>query len=81
MSMSTNLSDDFIVAFGKNLKRLRVENGLRHQDMDDYGITRAYYGKIELGKHCATLDKIYLIAKAFGTTPDKLFLNKDGEPI
>ena len=56
--MSTNPSDDFIVAFGKNLKRIRAENGLRHQDMDDYGITRSYYGKIELGKHCTTLDKI-----------------------
>ena len=79
--MSTNPSDDFIVAFGKNLKRIRAENGLRHQDMDDYGITRSYYGKIELGKHCTTLDKIYLIAKAFGTTPDKLFLDKEGNPI
>lgn len=67
--------------FGQNLARLRKINGLTHSDMENYGISRAYYGKIELGLNSVTIDKLILISKAFGVPVYQLFLDEKGRPI
>ena len=71
----------FNYRFGQNLARIRIENGLTHSDMEDYGISRAYYGRIELGTHAPSLDKLVLIAKAFGIPVSDLFIDKNGKPL
>ncbi len=72
-------SHNYII--GQNIARIRKENGLTHADMEQYGISRAYYGKIELGLHSLTVDKIVLIAKVFGVFPSDLFKDADGNDI
>lgn len=79
--MSKVKTSSYSYIFGQNLARIRKNNGLTHENMEDYGITRSYYGKIELGIHSPSLDKLILIAKAFGVTVDQLFLDKDGKPL
>ena len=56
-------------------------NGLRHEDMDDYGISRSYYGKVELGMYSITAEKLSLIAKAFGVPITELFIDANGDTI
>lgn len=71
----------FNYRFGQNLARIRISNGLTHADMESYGISRAYYGKVELGVHSPSLDKLVLIAKAFGIPVYQLFLDENEKPI
>ena len=66
---------------GQNIARIRQEIGLSQADMEDYGISRAYYGKSELGIHSLTLDKLILIARAFGVPLSSLFIDKDGNEL
>ena len=66
---------------GQNIARIRIENNLTQEDMEEYGISRAYYGKIELGKHSLTLKKANAIANAFGIPISFLFVDKKGIPI
>lgn len=66
---------------GQNIARIRKENGLTQEDMEIYGISRAYYGRIELGIHSVTIEKLELISKAFGIPVYFLFLNEDGSFI
>lgn len=74
-------SNEFMIKLGKNLARIRKENGLTQRDMAEYMITRAYYGKLEVGQHAATVDKLFLIARAFGVSVADLFLDENGLPI
>ena len=73
--------DSVKVKFGLNLARIRSQSGLTHADMEEYGISRAYYGRIELGTHAVSLDKLDAISKAFGVPIYQLFIDEDGEPI
>ena len=81
--MGYNQSDDFLVAFGKNLERFRKSNGYSTRDLEyeGMGITRSYYQKAVKGKHAITIDKVFLLSKAFGVTPDQLFIDENGTPI
>ena len=72
-------SQDYIL--GQNIARLRKEHGLTHADMEQYGITRAYYGRVELGLHSLTIDKLVLISRAFGLSPSDLFKDEKGDDI
>lgn len=74
-------SKQLIKKLGLNLLRIRKENGLTQRDMSDYQITRAYYGKLEVGQHAATVDKLFLIAKAFGVNVADLFVDENGIPL
>ena len=67
--------------FGQNLARIRKLNGLTQNDMEDYKISRAYYGRIELGTHAPSVDKLVLIAKAFGVPVYQLFIDENGKPL
>ena len=66
---------------GQNIARLRFESGLTQKDMETYGITASYYGKIELGIYSVSLDKLELIARAFGINVSDLFKDKKGNEI
>ena len=80
--MSKYIKTDTIqYKLGQNIARLRKESGLTHADMDMYNISRAYYGKIELGSYSISIEKLYMISKAFGVPLYQLFIDKDGKPI
>ena len=80
--MSKYIKTDTIqYKLGQNIARLRKESGLTHADMDMYNISRAYYGKIELGSYSISIEKLHMIAKAFGVPLYQLFIDKDGKPI
>ena len=71
----------FKYRLGQNIARIRLENGLTHKDMEEYGITRGYYGKIELGLYSVSVDKLELIARAFGVNISDLFKDENGKEI
>lgn len=71
----------FNYRFGQNLARIRNMNGLTQADMESYGISRAYYGRIELGTHSPSIDKLLLISKAFGVPLFQLFLDENDKPL
>ncbi|MBX7155382.1 MAG: helix-turn-helix transcriptional regulator [Candidatus Kapaibacterium sp.] len=61
------------VAFGIVLRRLRVEKGLKQEDLeDDESIDRSYISKLELGKNQVCLVNFIKIANNLQITPEKL---------
>lgn len=66
---------------GQNIARLRKSQGLTQADMETYGISRAYYGRIELGLYSMTIGKLKKIADAFGISIVDLFTNETGDEI
>lgn len=73
--------DSISFKVGQNIARIRKQNGLTQSDMEIFQISRAYYGRIELGLHSLTIEKLELIAKAFGVPISQLFINEDNQPI
>lgn len=66
---------------GQNIARIRKLNGLTQSEMEEFGITTGYYGKIELGLYSVSLDKLVLIARAFGVNLSDLFKDENGKEI
>ncbi len=66
---------------GQNLARIRGEQGLKHIDMEQYGISPSYYGRVELGKCSPTLDFLKKVANAFQISLHEIFIDKNGNPI
>ncbi len=67
---------------GQNIARLRHACGYPQTEMEWYtGISRAYYGRIELGLHSPTIDMIVKIAEALNVPVYKLFQDEDGKPL
>jgi putative transcriptional regulator len=57
------------------LKLLRKERGLRQIDIANIlGISKQLYSLIERGEVSLSYERAVRIAKIFGTTPDKIFL-------
>lgn len=64
---------------GQNIARLRLENGYSQEAFAlECNISRAYYGRCELGLHSFTVDKLNLIANLLGLKISELFINVDG---
>ncbi|MCY4319568.1 MAG: helix-turn-helix transcriptional regulator [Alphaproteobacteria bacterium] len=60
-----------ILAF--NLKRLRTSAGISQEELADRaGLHRTYISSIERAQRNVSLENIFLIAKALGTTPAEL---------
>ncbi|MBN3490101.1 helix-turn-helix transcriptional regulator [Acholeplasma equirhinis] len=60
---------------GQNIARLRVENGYSQEAFAlECNISRAYYGRCELGLHSFTVDKLNLIANLLSVTVSDLFI-------
>lgn len=68
---------------GQNIARIRKqETGYTQEEMEEYtGISRAYYGRIELGVHAATIDVLIKIADALNIPLYRLFLDENERPI
>lgn len=68
---------------GQNIARIRrQETGYTQEDMELYtGISRAYYGRIELGVHAATIDILIKIADTLNVPLYRLFLDENDRPI
>jgi len=65
-----------IQEFGMNLRKLRVTAGVIQDDMAKIlGVSRPYYGKIELGKRDSlpTREQVEIIAKKINVAPDVLY--------
>ena len=68
---------------GQNIARIRKqETGYTQEDMEMYtGVSRAHYGRIELGVHAATIDVLIKIADALNVSLYRLFLDENDKPI
>ena len=68
---------------GQNIARIRnQETGYTQAEMEEYsGISRAYYGRIELGLHSPTIDALIKIANALNVPFIRLFLDENDKPI
>ena len=68
---------------GQNIARIRKqETGYTQEDMELYtGVSRAYYGRIELGVHTALIDVLIKIADALNVPLYRLFLDENDKPI
>lgn len=68
---------------GQNIARIRKqETGYTQAEMEEYtGVSRAYYGRIELGTHAATIDVLIKIADALNVPLYRLFLDENDRPI
>ena len=60
--------------FGRRIVQLRKECGLSQEGLAlRAGLDRSYMGRIERGEQSVSLDKIWEIADALGTTPGDFF--------
>ena len=72
-------TDNINYRLGQNIARLRMENGYSQEAFAlECNISRAYYGRCELGLHSFTVDKLNLIANLLGITVSNLFLTASG---
>ena len=67
----------------QNIARIRKqETGYTQEDMELYtGVSRAYYGRIELGVHAASIGVLIKIADALNVPLYRLFLDENDKPI
>ena len=79
----TDSTYNYRYRLGQNIARIRKQEiGCTQAEMEDYtGISRAYYGRIELGTHAATIDVLIKIADAFKVPLYRLFLDENDKPI
>lgn len=68
---------------GQNIARIRKQEiGCSQDEMEEHsGISRAYYGRIELGLHSPTVEMLVKIANAFCVPITSLFLDENNNPI
>lgn len=59
---------------GLRLKKLRVAKGLRQEDLEKWGFSYRYYGKLERGLVNPTIETLAKLCKIFGITLSDLFL-------
>ena len=65
---------DVNVAFGDILRKFREGRGYSQEEFAERcEISRAYYGRIERGEHCVTIEKCYKIASALNVRIADLF--------
>ena len=56
-----------------NIKRLRSAAGLSQEELAlRSGLNTSYFGQVERGEKCPTVDTIYKIAEALGVSPTEL---------
>lgn len=72
--MTKSRNQEFINAFGKNLRRLRKEKGLTMTELANLcDIEYRQISDIELGKISTSLATIYLLTVALEVSPKDLF--------
>ena len=66
-------NQEYIKAFGKHLKKLRVANGLTQEELcHRSGLQLSHLGRIERGERTLTLPTMYVLATALGEEPKML---------
>jgi transcriptional regulator with XRE-family HTH domain len=64
---------DTLKRFGQKVREIRIKKGISQEELAELaGLHRTYISSLELGKRNVSLINIYALAKALGTTPDKL---------
>ena len=59
---------------GSNIRRVREERGFTQEAFaQEFGIDRAYYGRIERGLINLSAKMIFMLAQALETSPDRFF--------
>ncbi len=58
---------------GKRVRQLRIERGLKQEEMCRFGFDYKYYQRIEYGEKNLTLKSLNKLAKAFGVPMSELF--------
>ena len=83
MRKKVNPNINYRRRLGQNIARIRKqETGYTQEEMETYtGVSRAYYGRIELGVHAATIDVLIKIADALNVPLYRLFLDETDKPI
>ncbi|MXZ13258.1 MAG: helix-turn-helix transcriptional regulator [Candidatus Dadabacteria bacterium] len=75
----TTISDPKKV-LADNLKKLRTSAGISQEELADRaGLHRTYVSSVERAQRNVTLENIFALAKALGTTPAKLMHLPDEE--
>ena len=59
---------------GLRLKALRLRNHLKQEDLENYGFSYRYYGKIERGVVNPTLDTLLRLCRIFKVNLSDLFV-------
>ena len=71
---------DIRVAFGRAVRRLRIDRGLSQEDFAHKAkIDRSYMGRVERGEVNISIDNIHRVAKGLGLTPGLLMTEADSE--
>ena len=58
---------------GKRVRQLRIERGLKQEEMCRFGFDYKYYQRIEYGEKNLTLKSLNKLAEAFGVPMSELF--------
>jgi len=64
---------------GNRLRVLRSAKGMRQEDLEDYGFSYRYYGKMERGLVNPTMETLAILSDIFEITLKDLFLFLDQE--
>ncbi|HPQ44218.1 MAG TPA: helix-turn-helix transcriptional regulator [Syntrophales bacterium] len=64
---------------GLRLKELRLNRGLRQEDLEKWGFSYRYYGKMERGLVNPTLDTLLKLCEIFEVTLSDLFAFMNGD--
>jgi len=71
--MRRNRNQDYIKAFGKHLKRIRLSKELTQEELCyRSGLQLSHLGRIERGERTLTLPTLLTLANALGEEPKKL---------
>ncbi len=66
-------TDDLKRKLGLRLKELRLGKGLKQEDLEQWGFSYRYYGKIERGLVNVTLETLVRLCEIFGVSLSDLF--------
>ena len=70
-------SNDVKKKLGLRLKELRLAKGLKQEDLEQYGFSYRYYGKIERGLANVTLETLVRLCEIFEVSLSDLFMFMD----
>lgn len=80
--MNKDIDNQFNYAVGQNIARIRKQTGLSQAEMEDLcQISRAYYGRLELGVHSPTISILKRISDTLGVDITELFKDENGNTI
>lgn len=72
-------SDILKKQLGLRLKQLRLAKGLRQEDLEKWGFSYRYYGRLERGMVNPTIETLARLCEIFGVALSDLFLFLDAD--